>query len=463
LKGRITLRPFGQLPLLAIVLLFLMAGIGFGQIVDTDTPATGKKGPTLVGTWHSLSFSMSLEDGKRRTLSDDDGAVSLIVAQKTFTLRLGTKILTDMTYVADRTKSPCTIDLKSKNDEMLGIYKLDDGRLTISLNDKAKGRPKDFDEQSNGMVVVFRPVHPVALYTINADGKRLRRVLLLRDFTFVGSAEWSPDGRTIALDSWRPTMGETCSDARIFTVNADGSSFKDLGPGAMPSWSPDGTQLVCSQYGKQNAADRQRGIWIMNADGTGYKLIDASGWGAQWSPKRNEIAYVVYNNNNAVFKICDVDKTQYRSLEPGKPYSQITWGFTWSADGKWLAFRGTLNGGESEFAAVPAEEGKKGFKILLSSSVQPEAENSDATIAWRGVGSPLLISTQSKGDSGGRLYLFESADGSKPPKAFPRIPASWIASGPAWSSDGKKLVFSAVELGKTSEEEKDGEPDPFAD
>ena len=104
------------------------------------------------------------------------------------------------------------------------------------------------------MVLLLRRVHPVALYTIDADGKNLRRILSLPDFTFVGSPDWSPDGRKIALDSWRPTMGEGCGDARIFVVNADGSSLKDLGLGAMPSWSPDGKQLTCSQYGKTRTA-----------------------------------------------------------------------------------------------------------------------------------------------------------------------------------------------------------------
>ena len=164
----------------------------------------------------------------------------------------------------------------------------------------------------------------MALYTIDADGKNLRRVLLLRDFTFVGSAEWSPDGRRIALDSWRPTMGEGCSDARIFTINADGSGFKDLGWGAMPSWSPDGKQLTCSQYGRQDADARQRGIWIMNADGTGPQLIDVNGWGSQWSPKRNEIAYVVQHDNTAELVVYDVAKRQRRSLPLEKTYSQIS-------------------------------------------------------------------------------------------------------------------------------------------
>ena len=444
---------------LSIVVLLLLVGHGIGQIVNTDDPAGGKKSP-LVATWHSLSFSMSLEDGKHKTLTDEDGAVSLIITDKTFTLRLGTKVFTDMSYVADPKQKPCTIDLKSKDAEMVGIYKFGEDRLTISLNDKAKGRPKDFDEQKNGMVVLLRRVHPIALYTIDTDGKNLRRVLLLRDFTFVGSSEWSPDGRKIALDSWRPTMGEGCSDARIFTINADGTSFKDLGWGAMPSWSPDGKQLTCSQYGRQDANARQRGIWIMNADGTGQQLIDANGWGSEWSPKRNEIAYVVQSNNVAELVVYDVAKRHRHSLPLERPYAQISWGFTWSSDGKWICFKGSLSDGGSEIAAVSAEEEKKGFKVILPNTAQPEIDNADTTIAWTGTGNPILISTQTKADQFARLYLFDFAGG-KPPKLFPGIPAAWNSFGPAWSSDGKKLVFSAAHPGKSAPPPKEEEPDPF--
>ena len=127
------------------------------------------------------------------------------------------------------------------------------------------------------MALVLRRVYGVSLYTIDADGGNLRRILSLPDFTFLGSPDWSPDGRKIAVNSWRPTMGEGCGNARVFVVNADGSSLKDLGLGAMPSWSPDGKQLTCTRYAKQQEGLRG-GIWIMNADGTGGQPIDDRGW-----------------------------------------------------------------------------------------------------------------------------------------------------------------------------------------
>jgi TolB protein len=440
------MRAFVHAAGLSIVALFLLANSGVGQIVDNSDELAAKAKQTrspLVATWHSLAFSMSLDDGNHKTITDEQGPISLIITEKTFTLRLGTAVLNEMTYVADPTQKQCTIDLKSKDGEMLGIYRLTKDRLKISINDKAKGRPKDFDERRNGLVILLRRVYPVALYSIDAEGKNLRRVLLMRDFTFVGSAEWSPDGQRIAFDSWRPTMGEGCGDARIFVINADGSGLKDLGWGAMPSWSPDGRRLTCSQYGRQDANARQHGIWIMDVDGPGQRLIDANGWGSQWSPKRNEISYVVSGNGGVELAVYDVDKHSRRPVPLEKSYSQIIWGHTWSADGKWLCFKGNMTDGGCEIAAVSAEEGKKRLKVIVPSTAQPEIDNADATIAWGGAGNRILVATQAKNDRVSRLYFFEFAGG-KPPKLLPGIPADWQAFGPAWSSDGKKIVFSAV-------------------
>jgi uncharacterized protein (TIGR03067 family) len=410
--------------------------------VPADQTADAQKGDwPLVGTWHGLSVSIPLGNGNIKTLTDDDGAVSLVVSEKTITLRVGAAVLAEMTYEADPKQKPCSIDLKTKDGEMLGIYQVGAERLSISINDKAKGRPKDFRPGANDMVLLLRRVYPVSLYTIDADGSNLRRVLTMPEFTFIGSPEMSPDGRKIAFDTWRATMGEQCGDARIFVVNADGGEAKDLGFGAMPSWSPDEKQLTCSQYGKRENV--QRGVWIMNADGSDPQLIDANGWASQWSPKNNEIAYVSYGNDGAELTVYDVAKKTSRTLPLEKTYRQIIWGLTWSPDGKWVCFKGDLTDGGSEIAAVSAEEGKKGFKVVLPSDAKPEIDKADATIGWGGAENQIVLSTQSKTDGKPRLYFYDFA-GVAAPKPVPGIPADWYSFGPAASADGKVVVFAAV-------------------
>jgi Tol biopolymer transport system component len=181
----------------------------------------------------------------------------------------------------------------------------------------------------------------------------------------------------------------------------------------------------------------------MKANGKGGRLIDGDGWGAQWSPNRNEISYVVYNSGTAELVVHDVASGKRRTLPLENAYSQITWGHTWSPDGKWLCFKGDLIGGGSEIAAVSTEEDKKGFKVIVPSTTQPEIDNADATIGWGGPGDEILISTKTKTDRLPRLYLLDFA-GKKPPKLLPGIPADWSSVGPAWLPGSKKMVFSAM-------------------
>ena len=93
---------------------------------------------------------------------------------------------------------------------------------------------------------------------IDADGGNLHRIAALSDYWLLGAPDVSPDGRKIAFDAWQATVDKDGSDCHVFVANADGSDAKDLGPGAIPSWSPDGKQLVCIERGKPNQP--QRGI-----------------------------------------------------------------------------------------------------------------------------------------------------------------------------------------------------------
>ncbi len=273
-----------------------------------------------------------------------------------------------------------------------------------------------------------------SLLVINADGSNPHPILTMSDFTRVGSPHWSHDGRKIAFDAWRSVMGEDYPDAHVFVVNADGSEPKDLGAGAMPNWSPDDKQLTYCQYGLGH------GVWIMNADGSHRRRIDAGGWGSQWSPKRNEIAYVIYDDRGAVLCIYDVAAEQRREV-PHKPYRQVYWGFTWSPDGKRICFKGILPDGSSEIAVISVEGPEHALKVLLPSSALPEVGSSNCTMAWGGTGNQILVTMQRKTDRLPRLYVFDST-GVKPPRLFPKFPADWMSNDMAWSSDGKRVVVS---------------------
>lgn len=106
-------------------------------------------------------------------------------------------------------------------------------------------------------------------------------------------SEWSPDGRQIAFDG----------AGGVGIVNADGSGRRLLsdrpaaagGPG-VPSWSPDGTKIAFFATPGTRAHFRAE-VWTINADGSAQTLAYSSGccvglWAAPvWSPDGRLLAF----------------------------------------------------------------------------------------------------------------------------------------------------------------------------
>lgn len=78
----------------------------------------------------------------------------------------------------------------------------------------------------------------------------------------------SPNGEKIAFVS-----GANGGGTDIFTVNVGGTNLQQLTNNKSswePDWSPDGKQIAFSQAGDD---PKSNGIWVMNADGSGKKLL----------------------------------------------------------------------------------------------------------------------------------------------------------------------------------------------
>ncbi len=325
--------------------------------------------PPLSGGWRVRSLWIRGEGDSDFDFPDGFAKrrpYNVTFTQKTLTLRLGSEVFAEMTYSIDGRQDPCAIDVKLAGRPMLGICAGQHGELRISLNDAAKGRPCDFDRQHGGMVMTLYRYPGSALSVAKADGSDLRELMAMPDFTGTMSPDWSPDGRQIAWTAWRSLYGEILPDgARSFVIRADGSGLKDLGRGNAPRWSPDGKKIVLSRLpnnpdgqpvqqsglanvfvmnpdgsgakdlgpgispnwspaGKQlvvsrppdsgDTSVRHFGLWVMNADGSGCQKIEELGTYPEWSPKRNEIAYIERLDNSPNLCVHDLATHQHRSL-----------------------------------------------------------------------------------------------------------------------------------------------------
>lgn len=426
-----------SLAMATFLILHGWASLRAAEATDADQGKAASKDPhSLIGPWQVSVLTIRDKSGNPEVFSGrTPRPCNVTVSEKTVTLRVGAETIAEASYTVDSKQNPCTIDLKTEAGGLLGIYKLHRGQLQIGLNDEAKGRPAKLSRQEDGLYLSLSRFPALPLFVMSADGTDLHQILAPPDFTTTGSPDWSRDGSRIAFDASRSLYGEDWNNSHIFIVNADGSSVKDLGPGAMPSWSHDDKRLTYVQY------EPQHGIAIINSDGSGRQLIDSNGWGSQWSPKRNEIALATSEGGRPNICIYDVASQQRRALLD-RPYGRIQEGFTWSPDGKWICFKGDLPGGGSEVATVSVEGEKQGFKVVLPSSAQPESGNVSKTMAWGGKGNQILVTMQTKTDRMLQLYLLDPA-GAEPPRLFPGFPKDWLSDDMAWSPDGKKVVFSA--------------------
>ena len=182
---------------------------------------------------------------------------------------------------------------------------------------------------------------------------------------------------------------------------------------------------------------------MMNADGSEKKMIDSSGWGSDWSPVENEIAYASADGSD--IRVVNPDTGKDRTLLKDQEYRSIYWNPSWSPDGERICFKGVRADGTEEIAVVSTKGDGKRFRVLLSTA-NGKFKNVLPIVAWGGNQDRIAVSIRGPDDKCRQLYLLDP-EGIDAPKRLPGQDPDGINGDMAWSADGETVIFSSRKRG----------------
>ena len=212
------------------------------------------------------------------------------------------------------------------------------------------------------------------------------------------------------------------------TINvayADGSNTVSFAPGTGPTWSPDGTKLAfaalsCYDYYYYYCYPTGLAVGLVQL------TSDPSDAEPAWSPDGTQIAFTSSRGGHPGLWVINAAGGSAPTLITDSPQSVSK--PTWSPDGTKLAFTCSVVSGNNDICVINANG--TGFVRLTSDPAQ------DAGPAWNPQGSTIAFVTTRY--SGRYELAVMSPDGTNVVPVSPGI----LASDPAWSPDGTKLLFA---------------------
>lgn len=267
-----------------------------------------------------------------------------------------------------------------------------------------------------GLLLISCSVQASELFLVDLETGEPRS-LIKEDGRFFGSPHWSPDGKSIAFDTWG--RGEDGQDAKIGIYNMESGEWRIIGVGAMPKFSPDSKQLVCHVYSPSQ-------IVVLNVDGTGREAIFDQ-WGAPWWDREGRAIYTC-NSRGGIHKF---DLRTGQQQEVAAHGTSVHWGYSVSPTGNGFAFASYNN---SMGIALADESGTfhTDWKWPhFTSQYCCWSPDGKRIVAERRVGTD---------ETKFKDLVFLDPYSDQEPETVPGSGTRWHGWGPSWSPDGKTIV-----------------------
>jgi len=193
----------------------------------------------------------------------------------------------------------------------------------------------------------------------------------------VGRPAMSPDGRQVAFSG--PLTDDSDGRYGIYVVNIDGTGLRLLTAPRFadfdPAWSPDGRVIAFTHNSNGNGRLSCCAIGLMYADGSSQHLVPGTTYGMQptWSPDSARLAYAAYDGLHAVNTNGSAPAVLVRGV--------VEWP-AWSPDGQRIAYVRTTSASYSQVQVVPASGGTPAAVESLPARAESPAWGLDGTTLY---------------------------------------------------------------------------------
>ncbi len=239
---------------------------------------------------------------------------------------------------------------------------------------------------------------------------------------------FSPDGRKVALNRWRPG-----TSADIWTADADGKNLTQLtnnpATDSQASWFPEGDKLAFLS----DRNDNRMAMWTISlATGKEEPFLDL-GEGVQFAALSPDGAHVAFNlNQNGAVNLwtASIKDGQRKQLT----FDSQLMGFPcWSPDGQFIAFE--MQRGDNAYLMVMPSSGGQPTQLTFNQS-------KDFPAGWSPDGDRIVFAGRRKG-IWNIYWISRSTKAQKQLTNYSKLNA--FVRYPAWSPLGNQIVYEYSE------------------
>jgi Tol biopolymer transport system component len=300
--------------------------------------------------------------------------------------------------------------------------------FTLLLAAAACGDPVGLDHGSVQLVGITTGIDLDVAYLVAIDDHPWQ--LLPAAGGSVGADDIAGGDHTLHITGVAPNCTLSASDTRTISVPEDGILLVPIG-------------ATCSATRRQilfgSTHDGAHDLYLMDADGTDAARVTSSTnnliYDMTWSPDGRRIAYDTNRDGNFEIYVMNADGTDPVRLTSDSAADAFP---QWSPDGTRIAF-------ESDRVARTGTDGITSDIIIMNAdgTAQTLIQRSGENPHWSPAGDRIAF------DDGQRIFVM-NADGSHAVQLTPDSAAYSVE--PAWSPDGRTILFMSGRGGATPDE-----------